>query len=144
MTVRAETFKLHDRTKHVLAESLMVLKFTEECNTSSSNSDSYEQLGDIMHQSQDSLFNVYENACPELRQVCDIAEKYGALGSRPTGAGWGGSTVSLVEESKVASVLDALRDHYYNVKYPHMTDDAFADAVLVSQPAGGACLYQVA
>ena len=151
--VRAETFKLHARTKHVLAESLMVLRFKEHCLSASSSSSSstskkqigvtYQQLGSTMHESQQSLFNDYENGCAELKQVCSIAEQNGALGSRPTGAGWGGSTVSLVEQGKVKAVLSALRQQYYNVKYPDMSDDDFADAVLVSRPAGGACLYKV-
>lgn len=96
-----------------------------------------------MHASQLSLFKDYENGCPELEQVCSITEAHGALGSRPTGAGWGGSTVSLVEQSRVEDVLDALYTNYYKKRNQDITREQFEDAVLVSQPAAGACLYQV-
>jgi galactokinase len=143
-TVRAEKFKLHARTKHVLAESLRVLAFKAQCTKGSSDTASiYAELGRIMHDSQLSLFHDYENGCPELEQVCSITKAHGALGSRPTGAGWGGSTVSLVEQSKVKEVLDALHSQYYKKRNPDITKEEFADAVLVSQPAAGACLYQV-
>jgi galactokinase len=103
----------------------------------------YSQLGQIMQESRVSLFDDYENGCPELQQVCAITEAHGALGSRPTGAGWGGSTVSLVEQSKVDDVLNALYTEYYQKRNPDITKEQFQDAVLVSQPASGACLYQV-
>lgn len=139
--VRADKFELYKRVKHVFNESLHVMQFKATCQHG--GADAYAELGRIVHESQVSLFDVYENACQELRQVCALAESNGALGSRPTGAGWGGSTVSLVEQSKVDAVIKALRTGYYDKKFPEMTDEAFADAVLVSQPAQGACVYMV-
>lgn len=139
--VRADTFELSKRVQHVFNESLNVLRFKSACQNG--DKDAYKVLGETMHASQETLFEIYENGCPELRKVCQVAEANGALGSRPTGAGWGGSTVSLVEQSKVESVVNALRKGYYAEKYPNMTDEEFADAVLVSQPAQGACIYAV-
>jgi galactokinase len=156
--VRAETFALAKRVQHVFDESLHVLEFRSVCDKSSahhnsSNSSSsdatlqpckaYAQLGSVFRRSQKSLFDVYENACPELRQMCELLESNGALGARPTGAGWGGSVVSLVEQSKVESMMKALRTQYYDAKYDDMTDDKFANSVLVSQPAQGACIYTI-
>lgn len=139
--VRADTFALGKRVQHVFNESLNVLRFKSVCQEGGEGS--YKELGDIMHASQETLFNAYENGCPELQTVCQLAESNGALGCRPTGAGWGGSTVSLVEQGKVDQVINALRTNYYAKKYPNMTDEEFADAVLVSQPAQGACIYVV-
>lgn len=96
-----------------------------------------------MHESQQSLFHDYENSCLELEIVCKISSSNGALGSRPTGAGWGGSTISLVEQSKVDQVLTALKEQYYKKRNPTLTQEEFNEAVLVSQPAKGACLYEV-
>ncbi|PWN33809.1 Galactokinase [Meira miltonrushii] len=139
--VRADTFALGKRVQHVFNESLNVLRFKSVCQEGGEGS--YKELGNIMHASQQTLFNVYENACPELEAVCQLAESNGALGCRPTGAGWGGSTVSLVEQGNVEKVINALRTGYYAKKYPNMTDEEFADAVLVSQPAQGACIYAI-
>ncbi|UZJ57269.1 hypothetical protein CBS101457_006589 [Exobasidium rhododendri] len=148
--IQAETFKLHRRLKHVFEESLRVLEFKAQCMKASSASLStkdinaiYRRLGKIMLESKNSLFDNYENGCEELRKVCQIAEENGSLGSRPTGAGWGGSTVSLVEQRNAQKIVTALRKEYYETKFPGISDDDFNDAVLISQPAKGACIYKV-
>lgn len=139
--VRAEKFELYKRVRHVFNESLNVLHFKAICQASAP--DAYEEMGKIIHASQQTLFYDYENGCAELETVCQLAESHGALGTRPTGAGWGGSTVSLVPTDRVADVLHALRTGYYDKYVRDMSDEKFADAVLVSQPAAGACVYKV-
>jgi galactokinase len=141
--IKAETYKLHARVKHVLAESLRVLMFISACQCTHDVESSYQYLGKCMQDSQRSLLDDYENGCEELVKVCDLAVQHGALGCRPTGAGWGGSTIALVRQDKVEDVLQGLRKAYYKVNWPDQTDAEFSAAVLVSQPAGGACVYKV-
>ncbi len=50
-----------------------------------------------------------------------MALKKGAIGSRLTGAGWGGCTVSMVEESKANDFMQAMIDDYY-MKRPELKD----------------------
>jgi galactokinase len=50
-----------------------------------------------------------------------LALKKGAIGSRLTGAGWGGCTVSMVEESKANDFMQAMIDDYY-MKRPELKD----------------------
>ncbi len=55
-----------------------------------------------MYESHESLKNDYEVSCDELDILVDEAKKVdGVLGSRMTGGGFGGCTVSLVNHSKV-------------------------------------------
>lgn len=61
-----------------------------------------EAFGRLMNASHDSLRDLYEVTGPELDAMVDAARGIpGVLGSRMTGAGFGGCTVSLVHEDAV-------------------------------------------
>ena len=61
-----------------------------------------KEVGKLMQQSHQSLSNLYEVSCEELDIMVDLAlELDGVLGSRMTGAGFGGCTVSLVKADAV-------------------------------------------
>ena len=58
-----------------------------------------EQFGLLMNQSHDSLRDDYAVSCRELDIMVEAARSVdGVFGSRMTGAGFGGCTVSLVRE----------------------------------------------
>ncbi|MDI1443479.1 galactokinase [Polyangium sp. 6x1] len=60
-----------------------------------------------------SLQHDYEVSCPELDALVDLAvAQPGVHGARMTGGGFGGSTVSLVDESALDAVMAAVRDGY--------------------------------
>ncbi|CAO1639376.1 unnamed protein product [Sympodiomycopsis kandeliae] len=142
--IRADNFNLLSRVEHVFAESLRVHEFRGLCTRSAaSDPDLYTQLGALMNASHDSLASKYENSCPELDSIISIARKNGSLGSRLTGAGWGGSTVHLVRKDDVPKVLEALEQEYYQKRWEGITEEEVQKALLVSQPAGGACVYSV-
>ncbi|SNX82840.1 related to GAL1 - galactokinase [Melanopsichium pennsylvanicum] len=154
--IRADNFQLYKRSKHVFTESLRVLEFQALCkahqNPSSSSSSSsssgskkevYKQLGALMGASQNSLRDLYDCSCEELNQVIEIAKRNGSLGSRLTGAGWGGCTVHLVPKPKVEVFISAMRSQYFANRWPDLTQQQLADACFDTQPAGGACVYKV-
>ncbi|KAK7891039.1 hypothetical protein WMY93_023002 [Mugilogobius chulae] len=100
-------FKLYQRAKHVYSEAWRVLQFKRVCDTEPT--DALTQLGDLMNQSHSSCRDLYECSCPELDQLVQLCLKSGALGSRLTGAGWGGCAVSMVPVQKVDDFLKAVR-----------------------------------
>ncbi|WP_199616099.1 galactokinase [Paenibacillus alkalitolerans] len=64
--------------------------------------DDLESFGKLMDGSHDSLRDLYEVSCFELDVLVEEARRVpGVLGSRMTGAGFGGCTVSLVHEDSI-------------------------------------------
>lgn len=71
------------------------------------------QFGKLMNECHDSLRDLYEVSCPELDIMVAIAQSLpGCYGSRLTGAGFGGCTVSLVARSEAPAFADALALSY--------------------------------
>jgi galactokinase len=88
-----------------------------------------------------SMRDFYQASCPELEQVISIARANGAIGSRLTGAGWGGSTVNLVPVSEVPKVLKALKEQYFLKRFPDISEEQIEQSLLATEPAGGACVF---
>lgn len=73
----------------------------------------------------------------EVKLSCD-SRTSGAVGSRLTGAGWGGCAVSMVPSEKVESFLRAVREKYY---LPDSRRAAMEkQSLFVSKPGGGATI----
>ncbi|XP_057659917.1 galactokinase-like isoform X3 [Diorhabda carinulata] len=71
------------------------------------------KFGELMTESHKSLRLDYEVSCPELDQLVDLAlEVDGVLGSRMTGGGFGGCTVTLVYSQSVQKVVDNIKNKY--------------------------------
>ncbi|OAL36326.1 galactokinase [Fonsecaea nubica] len=139
--IRADVFKLKQRALHVLEEAGRVLKFREALTTSGKlTEEKLLYLGDLMNRTQASCRDVYECSCPEIDQICSIAHNAGAYGTRLTGAGWGGCTVHLVPQHKVAAVTEALKREYYFKKFPDISKDKLEEAIVVSKPSQGSSL----
>lgn len=139
--IRAESFKLRQRALHVLEEAARVLKFRETLTTSGKlDQGKLLYLGDLMNQTQASCRDVYECSSPEIDEICSIALNAGTYGSRLTGAGWGGCTVHLVPQSKVAAVTEALKKEYYFKKFPGITEERLEEAIVISKPGQGSTL----
>lgn len=95
-----------------------------------------------MSESQRSCRQDYECSCPEIDEVVSIALANGALGSRLTGAGWGGATVSLVPEDKVEGFIKAVREGYYKKNFPDLSEEELDDVCFATKPEMGAGVYQ--
>ena len=100
------------RARHVVGENQRAV----EAATALSQKN-YERAGELMVQSHNSLRDDYEVSCEELDFLAAEAMKVkGVYGSRMTGGGFGGCTVSIAQPRAV----DPLADHLtktYQTKY---------------------------
>ena len=70
-------------------------------------------FGQLMNASHESLRDDYEVTGPELDALVDAARKQpGVIGSRMTGAGFGGCTVSIVKDECVDSFIEKVGAEY--------------------------------
>jgi galactokinase len=91
------------RVRHVveeIARTQLAVKQLQEGNL--------EQFGQRMNESHDSLRHFYEVSSPELDFLTTSPRGYeGVLGSRMTGAGFGGCTVTLIEKERADGFIAA-------------------------------------
>ena len=144
--VRAERFLLRQRAQHVFSEAARVYKFMSliKAPAPKDKADAetlLQKLGGLMNATQDSCRDVYQCSCPEIDELCRIARRNGAYGSRLTGAGWGGCSVHLVPADKVDDIRAAWQREYYAKKFPDMSREKLEEAVVVSEPGQGAMVY---
>jgi galactokinase len=140
--VETDVFRLHQRAIHVFGEALRVILFGKVCSNPPSDSEQvYKQLGDLMNQSQESCAKLFNCSCPELDEVTRLAREAGAAGSRLTGAGWGGCTVSLVHEDKVAEFIATIKEKYYKKHFPKLSDQELNDCILATKPCTGSAVF---
>ena len=100
------TFMVYERAYHVFAEASRVYKYRDVCEDDSIEEDvKISMLGTLMNESHFSCKVLYECSSPELDELTQMCRDNGALGSRLTGAGWGGCCVSLVRKSDVANFI---------------------------------------
>src|SRR5579883_150619 len=84
---------LRKRALHVTTENQRALEFARALEAGRT-----DELGRLMLDSHASLRDLYEVSCHELDLLVELAtELEGCIGSRLTGAGFGGCTVSLVQ-----------------------------------------------
>ncbi|PFH45871.1 hypothetical protein AMATHDRAFT_70991 [Amanita thiersii Skay4041] len=144
--VEATYFQLYTRAQHVLSESLRVLQFREICLSSSSSSSistesTLEALGALMNASQSSCSALFDCSCPELDILTKLALQAGAYGSRLTGAGWGGCTVSLVAADKVNIFMRMIKETYE--PYHGLEGERLEEVMFATRPGSGACVYKL-
>jgi galactokinase len=71
-------------------------------------------FGQLMNESHCSLRDDYEVSGKELDALVEAAWlQEGVIGSRMTGAGFGGCTISIVQKAQVDRFIEQVRDTYY-------------------------------
>jgi N-acetylgalactosamine kinase len=133
-------FKLRQRAEHVFAEKQRVLEFSAVCADEKQPGDAQmAALAALMDASQASCCDLYECSSPELNTLVSLAKEVGALGSRLTGAGWGGCTVSLVKKEGAEEFITALTEKYYRplIDAGRLREDELPCTIFASKPAAG-------
>ncbi|OXG38945.1 galactokinase [Cryptococcus neoformans Bt15] len=155
LEIRAEKFHLYERLHHTLTESLRVHKFVRLCQSVSSSNppppssdtplptatDILSQLGKLFDASHASMRDTYDCTHPLVDSLQELCLRSGAIGSRMTGGGWGGSVVSLVESSQVPEFLEKVRRGYE--KYGNLEDEEWVEVGFATMPGHGAGVYVV-
>ena len=137
-TKSVESFKLHDRALHVFEEANRVYVFKDTANSAASDASIRESLGKLMDDSHKSCSKLYECSCTQLDELVAVSKSAGALGSRLTGAGWGGCAVSMVAEEDVKTFLGVVQSKFYE-RDPSRTVD-LATSLFSTKPGPGAAL----
>ncbi len=103
--------RLFRRARHAVTEMARVERFATALE-----SGDLDSLGETMQASHESLRDDYEVSCPELDYLVAAAESFGRerglVGSRMTGGGFGGSTVSLVRAGAAGDLEAHLEADY--------------------------------
>ncbi|MBE0675713.1 MAG: galactokinase, partial [Bacteroidales bacterium] len=99
------------RARHVISENARVRQAVEALKKGD-----LLLFGNLMNQSHDSLKNDYEVTGHELDTLVNESRKVeGVIGSRMTGAGFGGCTVSLVESVRIEEFIRKVKDGYTSI-----------------------------
>jgi galactokinase len=121
---------LNRRARHVVSEIARTVAVA-----SALARNDFETLGPLMSASHDSLRNDFNVSCTELDLMVDIARRIGrnggVIGSRMTGGGFGGSTVTLCESNKAAAIAETLAAEYFEAT-------GIKAEIFASRPAQGA------
>ena len=107
------TKTIANRALHVINENQRVLDAEKALKAGD-----LKKFGELMNQSHDSLRDLYEVSSPELDFLVEIARSIpGCIGSRLTGAGFGGCTVSIMEESAIPKYKEKLSEYTKKFTY---------------------------
>jgi len=99
---------LKKRSRHVVLENARVLDAVEAMRGGD-----LDRTGQLMYDSHASLRDLYEVSCAELDFLVDSARACGGVyGSRMTGGGFGGCTVSLVKNDSVDAFKARILETY--------------------------------
>ena len=125
----------YKRAKHVITENERTLKAAEALEKSQ-----FEEAGQYMYQSHESLSKDFEVSCEELDQIVLIAHKIGLSGGiygcRMTGGGFGGCAIALVKTTQIQQITQTIE-----VAYKKAT--GLTCSIFSSRPAMGAHKIQI-
>jgi galactokinase len=94
-----ETFR---RVRHIITENERVLSLVATLRESGAGA-----VGPLLDASHSSMRDDFEISVPELDLSVEVARRVGAVGSRMTGGGFGGSSIALISRALVGELRAA-------------------------------------
>ena len=120
------------RARHVVTEQARVRQAVNALSA-----EDLVTFGTMMNESHASLRDDFEVSTPELDRLVDLSQlQVGTLGSRLTGAGFGGCTVNLVREDTV-DVFAA------DVVQRFASETGLPARMLICRPSNGLCVDRI-
>ncbi|KRY22304.1 N-acetylgalactosamine kinase [Trichinella patagoniensis] len=115
MQISEEQFYLKRRARHVIEESMRVKEFRSICDQFANGQLSEDlclsKLGKLLDDSHHSCSYFYDCTCEELDFIQQMFKKFGAIGSRLTGLGWGGPVVALIDAERAESFKESIEQY---------------------------------
>lgn len=123
---------VNQRARHVVSEISRTI-----AAASAFEKQDYEEVGRLMSASHHSLRDDFQVSCQELDLLVTLSEniglKGGIYGSRMTGGGFGGSTVTLCQQSAAQDIAEKLTAGY-------LAEAGREPEIFLTRPAQGATL----
>lgn len=125
---------IYRRARHVISENMRTTTMADMLALSD-----WETCGRLMYASHESLRDDFEVSCPELDTLVAIARSIGmddgVFGSRMTGGGFGGCTVSLVRAGRAVAIGETIAEKYKDAT-------GIEPTIFATRPAQGALVIQ--
>ena len=110
------------RAKHAVSENQRTIRAVQALQNKA-----LEEFGRLMNESHISLRDDFQVSCPEIDLLTELAWSLpGVLGSRITGGGFGGCTVSIVENQHIPAFTELL-GREYTTRTGHRADFYIVD-----------------
>lgn len=128
--------KLYQRVRHVVTENQRVL----DCANAFQRAE-WNTVGTLMAQSHESMKDDYEVSCKEIDCLVEWANTYTTspgrvYGSRLTGGGFGGCTVTLCDAQVASALIQELQTKFFDAYGIHCT-------CFITKPQDGARRVQI-
>ena len=123
--------RLFRRARHIVTENARVKAFANALIN-----DDTPAISHLMADSHKSLRDDYEVSCNELDTLVSLASDLGAVGTRMTGGGFGGSTINLVHSTQANDFCTAICEAYSR------KSGSIVDAFVI-KPVGAAEVHRI-
>lgn len=99
---------IYKRARHVITENERTVQAKRKIELGD-----WKSVGELMNSSHASMRDDYEVSCDEVDKLVEIAQNFsGVYGSRLTGGGFGGCTVTLVAADKALDLIQQIKTEY--------------------------------